>query len=397
MKTVVLIRARPSRADGTILVSAQGESAGEQQPALRVQVRDILSHKDLSDLQRDPDVEAAAPSMPIRLIGTASLGTPLPVASREPAAWGIKEVGASDSARTGKGVKVAVLDSGLNMEHPAFKNQGMNFTTRNFVGGDPKDVKDDDGHGTHCAATIFGRDVDGMRIGIARGVTDVLIGKVVGGEGPTLDGIADAINWAHLEGAHVLSMSIGIDFEAHRKAFLDQGMPGPQATSMALVDYAACIRLFDRLAEHVGDRHHTHRGMLIVAAAGNESNRPIYRVKVAPPAGASGVLSVGAVRLGGRGLLEVAAFSNHGPWFCAPGVGIISASKDGGLESRDGTSMAVPHVAGVAALWAQARVATSKPGTFEADKVLRDIEDHLKQIDGADPDDVGGGLVQAPC
>jgi len=397
VKTVVLIRARPSRADGTILVSAQGESAGEQQPALRVQVRDILSHKDLSDLQRDPDVEAAAPSMPIRLIGTASLGTPLPVASREPAAWGIKEVGASDSARTGKGVKVAVLDSGLNMEHPAFKNQGMNFTTRNFVGGDPKDVKDDDGHGTHCAATIFGRDVDGMRIGIARGVTDVLIGKVVGGEGPTLDGIADAINWAHLEGAHVLSMSIGIDFEAHRKAFLDQGMPGPQATSMALVDYAACIRLFDRLAEHVGDRHHTHRGMLIVAAAGNESNRPIYRVKVAPPAGASGVLSVGAVRLGGRGLLEVAAFSNHGPWFCAPGVGIISASKDGGLESRDGTSMAVPHVAGVAALWAQARVATSKPGTFEADKVLRDIEDHLKQIDGADPDDVGGGLVQAPC
>ena len=114
------------------------------------------------------------------------------------------------------------------------------------------DVTDFDGHGTHCAGVIFGRDVDGMRIGVARGITDVLIGKVVGGEGPTLDGLADAINWAHLEGAHVLSMSLGIDFEAHRQAFIDQGMPGPQATSMALVDYAACIRLFDRLAEHGG-------------------------------------------------------------------------------------------------------------------------------------------------
>ncbi|MBK7278260.1 MAG: S8 family serine peptidase [Betaproteobacteria bacterium] len=396
MKTVVLIRARPSRVDGTMLVSAEGASPTKQQPELRVQVRDILSHKDLSDLQRDPDVEAAAPSMPIRLISTASLGMPLPVESRDSAAWGIKAVGASDSARTGKGVKVAILDTGLCRSHPAFKDPDIRVTPRNFVGGDPLDVTDFDGHGTHCAGVIFGRDVDGMRIGVARGITDVLIGKVVGGEGPTLDGLADAINWAHLEGAHVLSMSLGIDFEAHRQAFIDQGMPGPQATSMALVDYAACIRLFDRLAEHVGDRHHTHRGMLIVAAAGNESNRPIYRVKVAPPAGASGVLSVGAVGMGGRGQLEVAAFSNHGPWFCAPGVGIVSASKDGGLESRDGTSMAVPHVAGVAALWAQARIATSRPGTFEADRVLRDIEDHLKRIEGADPDDVGGGLVQAP-
>ena len=108
MKTVVLIRARPSRVDGTMLVSAEGASPTKQQPELRVQVRDILSHKDLSDLQRDPDVEAAAPSMPIRLISTASLGMPLPVESRDSAAWGIKAVGASDSARTGKGAGVTL-------------------------------------------------------------------------------------------------------------------------------------------------------------------------------------------------------------------------------------------------------------------------------------------------
>lgn len=162
----------------------RGASPTKQQPELRVQVRDILSHKDLSDLQRDPDVEAAAPSMPIRLISTASLGMPLPVESRDSAAWGIKAVGASDSARTGKGVKVAILDTGLCRSHPAFKDPDIRVTPRNFVGGDPLDVTDFDGHGTHCAGVIFGRDVDGMRIGVARGITDVLIGKVVGGEGP---------------------------------------------------------------------------------------------------------------------------------------------------------------------------------------------------------------------
>ena len=178
VKTVVLMRARPSQADGYRLINAEGESVGEPQPALFVQVRDIRSHKDLSDLQRDPDVEAAAPSMPIRLIGMGTLSKPVPIGTREAVAWGVKAVGAVDSRRTGSGVKVAVLDSGLNMEHPAFKNQGIKFTPRNFLDGDPEDVTDNDGHGTHCAATIFGRDVDKMRIGVAKGVTEVLIGML---------------------------------------------------------------------------------------------------------------------------------------------------------------------------------------------------------------------------
>ena len=101
MKTVVLIRARPSRVDGTMLVSAEGASPTKQQPELRVQVRDILSHKDLSDLQRDPDVEAAAPSMPIRLISTASLGMPLPVESRD-WSWRVELRCCGAAYRTGK-------------------------------------------------------------------------------------------------------------------------------------------------------------------------------------------------------------------------------------------------------------------------------------------------------
>lgn len=396
-KTVVLRRASQPRSSGDMLVSVRGEDGARSEPRFWIEVRDdIHGDKALSDLQRDPDVEAAAPSMPMRLIGTAGLGAPVPVTGHSPVTWGVKAVGAHESVRTGKGVKVAILDTGVNLEHSAFKGHGINFKKRNFVGGQPEDVTDTDGHGTHCAATLFGRDVDGMRIGVAPGITDVLVGKVVGDEGPTLDGLADAILWAHVEGAHILSMSLGIDFEAHRQRFVAQGMAAPQALSMALVDYAACVRLFDRLAEHVGDRHHTHRGMLIVAAAGNDSNWPLYRVKVAPPASAFGVLSVGAVRIDEGKTLQAASFSNSGALVCAPGERIVSACKDGGLESRDGTSMAVPHAAGVAALWAQARVATSKPGRFDTERLLRDIEDNLSPLDGADPDVVGGGLVRAP-
>jgi subtilisin family serine protease len=235
-----------------------------------------------------------------------------------------------------------------------------------------------------------------MRIGIAPGVTEAVIAKVVGEEGSTLEEIAKATAWAYAEEAHILSISLGIDFDSHRDSFIKQGIPSPQATSLALSDYGACLRLFDRLFDFMADRYHIFRGMLVVAAAGNESSRPHYRVKVAPPADAHGIISVGAVCRKEDGTYAVADFSNQGPQFCAPGVGVLSARSGGGLESRDGTSMAAPHAAGVAALWAEAKVATASPGRFRSDLVLRDIEDSVKKLAGSDPGDIGAGLVQAP-
>lgn len=85
----------------------------------------------------------------------------------------------------------------------------MELLQRNFTADADSD---EHGHGTHCAGTVFGRDVDGVRIGVARGVTKALIGKVLGTEGGSSDLIVQAIQWAVAQGAHVISMSLGIDF-----------------------------------------------------------------------------------------------------------------------------------------------------------------------------------------
>jgi len=135
---------------------------------------------------------------------------------------------------------------------------------------------------------------------------------------------------------------------------------------------------------------------VIVAATGNESDRPRFKVSVAPPAAASDFIAVGAVGPS-DGALRVAAFSNTSPQLCAPGVDILSARAGGGLTTMSGTSMATPHVAGVAALWADRLIRTT--GKYDA----RTLEGRMIgncDLDrlGADvdPTDYGAGLVRAP-
>ena len=93
-------------------------------------------------------------------------------------AWGIASVRADRSPYSGRGVTVAVLDTGIDTSHPAFA--GVDILEQDFTGEGNGDV---DGHGTHCAGTIFGRDVSGQRIGVARGISRALIGKVLGQNG----------------------------------------------------------------------------------------------------------------------------------------------------------------------------------------------------------------------
>jgi subtilisin family serine protease len=154
------------------------------------------------------------------------------------------------------------------------------------------------GHGIHCAGTIFGRDVGGTRIGVAPGVKKALIGKVIGPGGGSSDSIADAINWAIEDGAHVISMSLGIDFPGFVKALEASGLPTEAAVTRALEGYRANVQLFERLASLGRTRGLFGQTTLIVPAAGNESRRTgtsAYEIAVAPPAVAEGVISVAAL------------------------------------------------------------------------------------------------------
>jgi subtilisin family serine protease len=270
----------------------------------------------------------------------------------------------------------------------------VDFTTdeKGIEGSAP----DHHGHGTHVAGTIFGKDVQRTRIGIARDVKKVLIGKVLGPNGAPTETVLNAIDWALKRRADVISMSLGIDFPSLAEQLRNRGLPENVAVSRALEAYRSNVRLFDRVASLIHARAERGRGALLVAASGNESKRelnPQFTVGVSPPAAADGVISVGALSSAPR---AVAPFSNTGCTMSAPGVQILSAQCGGGLTYMDGTSMATPHVAGVIALWIEKLFPSGeRPSGWAAD-VQRALENSAKAIPRQSRSDVGLGIVQAP-
>jgi subtilisin family serine protease len=238
----------------------------------------------------------------------------------------VHEGGADTSPFDGAGIVVAVLDTGIDATHPAFN--GVNLIEKDFTGEGNGDTH---GHGTHCAGTIFGRDVNGMRIGVARGVTKALIGKVLGNGGGGSENIVSAIQWALDEGAHVISMSLGMDFPGFQKRLEASGMKKEAATSLALEGYRLNIQLFDRLAAMVNALALFRQPCLLVAAAGNESGRgdaPPFEIAASPPAVSDGFIAVAALEQGTSGF-GVATLSNTGAAVSAPGVGVVGAETQG--------------------------------------------------------------------
>lgn len=348
-----------------------------------------LSDNDVAELAFDPSVAHTTPIMPTKLIksidGKSNSGEDN---------WGVSAVAADASPYSGSGVTVAVLDTGIDKNHPSFSE--VDVLPKDFSGSGNDDRN---GHGTHCAGIIFGRDV-GARIGVARGVGRALIGKVLSDDGTgQSEAIFEALIWAMNEGADVVSLSIGFDFPGMVSQLHQEGWPIDLATSTALDAYRKNSGMFEAIMQVLQAQQAFGTSPIVIAAAGNESRREIdaqYRIAASLPAAATGVISVAAIAQGAHGY-KVSDFSNCLATVSAPGVDISSAAPGGGLKSKSGTSMAAPHVAGVASLLVEyLRKAGLKPNSS---KLIAHIIGNARRdvfSPGAEEVDIGCGLVTAP-
>ncbi len=332
-----------------------------------------------------PTVNASANNVALR----ASGGVKMPA--------GLFAVGAHTSPFNGQGVAVAVLDTGIDDTHPAFA--GKEIAKRDFTGEGttPEDVTDNNGHGTHCAATICGAVADGVRVGVAPGVNKLCIGKVLGANGGSLEAFLAGMVWAVMdENAAIVSLSLGYDLPGNAARLVKEyGVSPALATNRALQLYS---EISDGVAKLRAFLESLEPNVLFIAASGNESLRPKFVLDAGLPA--AELLAVGAVAPVARSAAdrwEVAPFSNGRVDVVAPGVDVVSAAVGGGWTAMSGTSMATPHAAGVAALWMQKlreAGATAIPDTVRAQLLASATTVPLANVN--DRSSVGVGMVQAP-
>jgi subtilisin family serine protease len=387
-----LIKKDSSNADGLAFTS--GADPGQQYD-IKNEI-DELNASEATKIGSENGILAVTPTMPISLVESCKTKKKFDEFNSGNIAWGINAVGADVSKYTGTGIVVAVLDSGILQSHPAFN--GIQIIEKDFTGEGNGDLH---GHGTHCAGTFFGNDVEGKRIGVAKGIKKALIGKVFNRKGKgTTTKLIDGILWAFRQGSEIISMSVEFDFPGYSKRLVDRGYPIEIATSKALFGYWSNCKIFEDLSTTIADssKFSFSQSTILIAAAGNASKRSEsvdYDVIVAPPAASKGIVSVAALEKTKTGL-KVAPFSNSRPSIAGPGVNILSADINGGLIEQDGTSMAAPHVAGVAALWAQK---IKSDGSLSAEELqARLIASGTKQdlFGWIKAHDVGSGLVKAP-
>lgn len=264
------------------------------------------------------------------------------------ATWGLTRCKVPQSSRNGLGIKVAVLDTGMDIGHPDFA--GRQFVSQSFVG---QPVQDLNGHGTHCIGTACGPKAppgSTPRYGIAFG-SRIFVGKVLTNSGSgTGAGVLAGMNWAIANRCEVISMSLGSQSPV-QAAYTNAG--------------AAALR----------------NGCLIIAAAGNASSN------TGAPANSPTIMSVASLDIN----LSPSSFSNFGKIdIAAPGRDIFSSwPRPTRYKTISGTSMAAPHVAGCAALWAQSN--SSLRGMNLWQRLLASAQRLPFPASR-----VGAGLVQAP-
>lgn len=315
----------------------------------------------------DQSILAIEPERRVQAIGTQRFPLrqgPRASADETVSTWGLQQTGAAASAYTGAGIRVAILDTGLDQQHPDFTDRAI--VARSFVQG--VDAHDGNGHGTHCAGIAMGprNPSHPPRYGVA-GEADMYIGKVLGDEGAGADGeVLDGINWAVENECHVISMSLGSAIHPEQQ-------------------YSP---IFEEVA-----RRAMAAGTIMVAAAGNDSRRPETIAPVSHPANCPSIIAVAAV----DEHMDIAPFSCGGLVgdggeidIAAPGVAIESSWLVPQLrQAISGTSMAAPFVAGIAALFAQSQPQARGRGLIDL------LMGHARPL-ALPARDAGAGLVQSP-
>lgn len=264
--------------------------------------------------------------------------------------WGVRRVGAPEVWREarGRGVRVAVVDTGIDPEHPDLKGR-----LSGGYGATGDGWSDANGHGTHVAGTVAASGA-GRVIGVAPDA-ELLAVRVLGPYGNgRLSDLIDGLGWCLEQRVDVINLSLGTK----------EGHPLMEKAIARLVDAS----------------------ILVVAAAGNSGPGPDT---LEYPGACAGVISVGAISAEG----EVAAFSSRGPGLsvAAPGAGILSTWPGGEYRSLDGTSMASPHVAGVAALLLSREGRAAGAASVEAA-----ILEGAVPLEGWGAEAQGRGVVCAP-
>lgn len=269
--------------------------------------------------------------------------------STETVPWGVERINAPDAWRysRGAGVKVAVLDSGIDLSHPDLHVAGgVNLIDHKQT------YNDDRGHGTHVAGTIAALDNRQGVVGVAPDARLYAV-KVIDKNGEIwASDVVEGLEWSVKNRMDVVNMSFGSpeDDPAIRKAI---------------------------------SRAHKS-GLVLVASAGNEGPKPN---SVHYPALYPEVIAVSAIDQNDA----IASFSSVGPQvaLAAPGVGVYSTFMGGGYATMSGTSMAAPHVTGVAAL----RL-SQHPGETP-DQVAAALKKGADRLPGLTRDQQGAGLVDA--
>lgn len=281
--------------------------------------------------------------------------------------WGIRKMKVPQlwkQGLTGKGVLVGHLDTGADGSHPALKTAIASFAEFDLLGRKkPGNISpyDTDDHGTHTAATIAGRSFNKRALGVAPGC-DLASAIVIEG-GNVVARILGGMDWTLGAGVRVLSMSLGL-----------RGW---------WTNFQAITRILRM------------RGVLPVFASGNEGAG-----FTRSPGNYPECLSVGASDKSNR----VASFSSSQrfdrpadplvPDLVGPGVDVVSAKPGGGFQSMSGTSMATPHITGLAALLLEARPQATvdqleeaifgsckRPATMPEERANRGLPDGVKALD----------------